>query len=63
LVFVISRGPVNLYDFATFFNKILDCPNALYLDGVVSKVYCPILGRDRHQDIGGNFGPIIGITE
>lgn len=63
LIFVISRSPINLYDFATFFNKILDCPNALYLDGVVSKVYCPELGRDRSQDIGGNFGPIIGITE
>ncbi|MFK7946823.1 MAG: phosphodiester glycosidase family protein [Saprospiraceae bacterium] len=63
LVFVISRGPVNLYDFATFFNKILDCPNALYLDGVVSKMYCPSIGRNRNEDIGGNFGPIIGILE
>ncbi len=62
LVFVISRGNVNLYDFATFFNQILDCPNALYLDGVVSKLYCPELGRERREDIGGGFGPIIGIT-
>lgn len=63
LVFVISRGPVNLYDFATFFHKVLDCPNALYLDGVVSKMYCPALGRERSEDIGGHFGPIIGISE
>ncbi len=63
LVFVISRGNVNLYDFATFFNQILDCPNALYLDGVVSKMYCPELERERREDIGGGFGPIIGVTD
>jgi uncharacterized protein YigE (DUF2233 family) len=63
LVFVISRGNVNLFDFATFFNQILDCPNALYLDGVVSKMYCPELERERREDIGGGFGPIIGVVD
>jgi len=58
LVFIISRRPVNLYDFASIFRDQYDCPNALYLDGAISQTFLPALGR---EDGGRNFGPIIGM--
>ena len=57
LVFVISHKKVNLYDFAMLFKEALHCPNALYLDGFVSKAYIPSLER---KQLGGNFGVMIG---
>ena len=42
---VISNGAVNFYDFATFFKEQLNCPDALYLDGAISELYAPSLGR------------------
>ena len=42
---VISNGAVNFHDFATFFKEELNCPNALYLDGAISELYAPALGR------------------
>lgn len=59
VIFSISKEPVNFYDFATHF-KNMGCINALYLDGFVSKMYCPEKGR---TDSTGNFGVIIGVTE
>jgi uncharacterized protein YigE (DUF2233 family) len=38
---VISKGEVNLYDFASVFREQLHCRNALYLDGCVSQMYLP----------------------
>jgi uncharacterized protein YigE (DUF2233 family) len=38
---VISKGEVNLYDFASMFREQLNCRNALYLDGCVSQMYLP----------------------
>lgn len=58
LVFVISRGLTNFYDFATLF-KAMGCQNALYLDGAISGMYCPEAGMTR---LNGDFGPMIGIT-
>lgn len=60
VVFVISNQPVNFYDFATLFKEKFNCTNALYLDGAISEMYLPELGR--FQD-GGNFGAIIGIIK
>ena len=58
--FVISRARVNFYTFARFFRDRLKTPNALYLDGNVSRLYAPSIGlRDR----GGLFGPILGVVE
>lgn len=58
--FVISKQRVNFFDFAQFFRKRLKTPNALYLDGNVSRLYAPAIGwRDR----GGLFGPILGVVE
>ena len=39
VVFVISNGATNFYNLAKLFTDSLDCPNALYLDGVVSDFY------------------------
>lgn len=56
LLFAISKGRINFYDFATFF-KEKGCKNALYLDGFVSKAYYPSKGL---TELGGAFGVIIG---
>ena len=60
IVFLISNQPVRFYDFASVFLNSFQCKNALYLDGAISKMYLPELGR---FETGGNFGPIIGITK
>jgi uncharacterized protein YigE (DUF2233 family) len=58
--FVISEDPVNLYEFAALFRDGLHCPNALFLDGTVSSLYAPSLGRnDRKTDLG----PMIGVVQ
>jgi uncharacterized protein YigE (DUF2233 family) len=54
---VISDAPVNFYHFARFFRDQLGVPQALYLDGRVSRLYAPGIGR---ADIGLPIGPIIG---
>ncbi|MFK7771041.1 MAG: phosphodiester glycosidase family protein [Saprospiraceae bacterium] len=57
IVFVISHKEVNLFDFAMLFKEELNCKNALYLDGFVSRAYIPPLNR---KDLDGNFGVMIG---
>jgi uncharacterized protein YigE (DUF2233 family) len=59
VVFAMSKQPVNFYDFATFF-KDLHCKNALYLDGFVSRTYLP---EKKWEQIDGNFGVMIGVTQ
>ncbi|SUZ30435.1 hypothetical protein ROE7235_00157 [Roseibaca ekhonensis] len=56
-VFVISDSAVNLWEFARFFRDGLGLPQALYIDGRVSRLYAPELGR---SDWGLPLGPIIG---
>ena len=58
-VFVISEGLVNFYDFAMVFRDSLQCSNALYLDGAISKMYLPELNL---MDQGGDFGAMIAVT-
>ena len=53
----ISEVPVNFHHFARFFRDDLGTPNALYLDGNVSRLYAPDLGR---RDPGLPMGPILG---
>lgn len=58
-VFVISGRPVTLHEFASFFRDVLHCRDALYLDGAVSSLYSPGLGRnDRSTDLGPLFGAV-----
>jgi len=56
-VFVISDSAVNLWEFARFFRDHLGLPQALYIDGRVSRLHAPELGR---SDWGLPLGPIIG---
>ena len=56
--FAISNEPVNFHDFGTLFRDALRTPNALYLDGKVSRLYAPALNR---SDFGWQLGPIIGV--
>lgn len=59
IVFAISHTEVNLFDFAMLFKEKLNCKNALYLDGFVSRAYIPTLQR---LDLDGDFGVMIGVT-
>lgn len=59
VVFAISTGPVTFHEFATMFRDRFGCENALYLDGVVSRMYMPELDL---ADQGGPFGPIISVV-
>ena len=57
--FVISDKAVNFHRFARFFRDALGAPNALYLDGSVSRLVVPGEGR---ADFGLPMGPIIGLV-
>jgi len=57
--FVISDAPVNFHHFARLFRDHLKTPNALYLDGVVSRLYDPANERD---DPGLPMGPILAVV-
>ncbi|MCB0643585.1 MAG: phosphodiester glycosidase family protein [Phaeodactylibacter sp.] len=60
LVFVISKEPVNFYEFAAVFKDHFGCWNALYLDGGISKMYLPALQR---YEMDGQFGLLIGVLQ
>ncbi|MDG4650451.1 phosphodiester glycosidase family protein [Roseibacterium sp. SDUM158017] len=57
MVLAIADQPVNFHRFARFFRDGLGTPDALYLDGRVSRLHAPGIGR---SDIGFPLGPIIG---
>lgn len=57
--FVISNDPVNFFDFASFFRDELGTPNALFLEGRVSRFFARDLGR---SDGGLAMGPILGVA-
>jgi uncharacterized protein YigE (DUF2233 family) len=59
IIFVMSKKEINFYDFATYF-KNKGCKKALYLDGFVSRTYCPL---QQCMQTDGNFGVIIGVTK
>lgn len=59
VVFAISDGPVSLYEFAVFFRDTLHCANALYLDGSVSSLYAPAIGRDDERTV---LGPMLAVV-
>lgn len=60
VVFIKSDTPVNFYDFASLFRDKFKTPNALFLDGVISRLHSRDLGR---SDFGARMGPIIGVVE
>lgn len=57
--FVISEVPVNFHSFARVFRDGLETPNALYLDGAISKIYVPSMERN---ETGLDMGPIVGVV-
>jgi uncharacterized protein YigE (DUF2233 family) len=57
VVFAISEEPVTFGAFARLFKDELGTPNALFLDGSVSSLYAPALGR---SDGLLPMGPIVG---
>lgn len=57
VVFAISDNPVTFHEFGSFFREFLELPQALYLDGNVSRLYAPQIGRN---DGGRTMGPILG---
>ena len=60
VIFAISSQPVNFYVFAALFKEKLQCPNALFLDGAISKMYAPEANR---FDEDGNLGPFVALTQ
>jgi uncharacterized protein YigE (DUF2233 family) len=60
VVFALSSGPVNFWDFAKLFKNEFGCKNALYLDGVISKFYIPGKRRASNDD---QYGVLIGVTQ
>jgi uncharacterized protein YigE (DUF2233 family) len=51
VVFAISDDPVNFYHFATAFRDELDCENAVFLDGYISRLYS-VPGSAIPQQVG-----------
>lgn len=58
--FVISEAPVTFHEFARLFRDRLNCPQALYFDGNISKLHSSALNR---SDPGFPMGPMIGVIE
>ena len=59
VIFAMSKQEINFYDFALFF-KNMGCRNALYLDGLVSRMYLP---ERNWLQTDGDFGVMIGVTK
>jgi uncharacterized protein YigE (DUF2233 family) len=57
--FAISDRPVTFHEFARLFRDVLGTPDALYLDGSVSRLHAPALGR---SDPGFPMGPVVGLV-
>jgi len=60
VVFAISNSAVSFHDFATLFRDKLACRNALFLDGTISSLHAPEIGR---ADFLFPVGPIVGVIE
>ena len=59
LIAAISNERVNFHSFARLFRDQLKTPNALFLDGNISRLQAPNLGR---HDVGFPMGPILSVT-
>lgn len=58
--FAISDAAVTFHEFATLFRDQIGVPDALFLDGQVSRMYAPSLNRN---ELGPDLGPIVGVVE
>ncbi|MHA6324621.1 phosphodiester glycosidase family protein [Roseivivax sp. CAU 1753] len=59
VVFAISEKPVTFHEFGRLFRDALALPQALFLDGNISRIYAPSLNR---ADLGRPMGPIVGVV-
>jgi uncharacterized protein YigE (DUF2233 family) len=59
-LFVISDGPTTLAQFARFVRDAAGCQDLLYLDGAVSSLWTPNLGR---LDTRKGLGPLVVVLE
>ncbi|MBP0615168.1 phosphodiester glycosidase family protein [Jiella mangrovi] len=57
---VLSRSPVNFWDFGSFFKDQLGCRDALFFDGTISSLYYPEGGIDYRRD---RLGPMLVVTD
>ena len=60
LIFVISEDWVNFHSFARLFKDRLGCANALFLDGSISSLHAPDVGR---SDGFAPLGPIVALVK
>jgi uncharacterized protein YigE (DUF2233 family) len=60
IALVISEGEVTFNEFANYFRQELGCSEALYLDGSISSLYAPALGR---ADARAPLGPMLAIVK
>lgn len=58
--FVISEAPLSLGKLARYYRDVLEVPNALYLDGNVSALWDPAVGR---IDSSSSLGPLIVVEK
>jgi uncharacterized protein YigE (DUF2233 family) len=58
--FVISSGLVSFGRFARFFRDELNCSDALFLDGGVSSLWAPSIGR---RDDNQQLGPLVVVLD
>ena len=58
-VFLISRNPVNFYEFSRAFREKFNCRHALYLDGVISQAY--FWGYLEKLEESQAFSGVIGV--
>lgn len=61
IALAISRGEVTFHALARMFHRSLGCRSALYLDGTISGLYAPGLGR--RDDAHGPYAAILGVTD
>ena len=60
--FAISDKEVTFYEFSSFFKEQLNCVQALYLDGEISKIY--MRDKSKKDNLSNmKFGPILSISK
>lgn len=59
IVFALADDPVTFHQFARVFRDVLKTPNALYLDGSISRLYATDINRN---DFGFSMGPIVAVS-
>jgi uncharacterized protein YigE (DUF2233 family) len=57
ILIAISEGAVRFYDFACLFRDTLACPNALYLDGTISRLRASDLPNEPGHP--GGYGGVL----